>query len=137
MEFFTGLNQSGDWGLLALRLAVGAIFLAHGLSKRKMWKMRPSEQMPAGMLNQMKLLSIIEPLGGLAVLLGLFTQLGALALGIVMLGAIYMKKIKWQVPFTASDKMGWEFDLILLTACLLLLLMGAGGISLDSLLFGV
>ncbi len=71
------LHQFSDWGLLALRLGVGITFLVHGSQKRAMWKMQPSAQMPAGLLSLLKVLSIAEPLGGLATLVGLLTQAAA------------------------------------------------------------
>ena len=137
MEFFANLHQFGDWGLLALRVAVGAIFFVHGTQKWAMWKMQPSEQMPAGMLTLMKFLSIVEPLGALAVLGGFFTQLAAAGLGIIMIGAITLKKMMIKIPFSAQDKTGWEFDFIILAACIALFVLGAGSIGLDEIIFGI
>ena len=135
MEFFANLHQFGDWGLLALRIAVGAIFLVHGAQKWAMRKMQPSEQMPAGMLSLMKFLSIVEPLGALAILAGFLTQLAAAGLGIIMIGAIILKKTMMKVPFAAQDKTGWEFDLIILAATVALFFFGAGSIGLDRVIF--
>ena len=136
MEFFANLHQFGDWGLLALRIAVGAIFLFHGTQKWAMWKMKPSEQMPAGMISLMKFLSIVEPLGALAVLGGFLTQLAAAGLGVIMIGAISLKMSMMKVPFTANDKTGWEFDFVILSACIALFVLGAGTIGLDKIIFG-
>ncbi len=119
-----------DFGLLALRLAVGIIFLVHGLQKRGMWRMQSSEQMPAGLLNIMKLLSVAEPLGGLAMIAGLFVEFTAVGLGLIMLGAIYMKVNTWKKKFTGDG--GWEFDFILLAANIALFFLGAGSFSLQS-----
>ncbi len=117
---------NSDFSLLLLRVAIGAIFLVHGLGKRKMWQMQPSAQMSAGMISLMKLLSVVEPLGGAAVLLGFLTNWAAMGLGIIMLGAIWLKISKWKVPFSATDKMGWEFDLLILAALIVLLAYGPG-----------
>ena len=135
MEFLVQLQSFGDWGLLALRIAVGAIFLFHGVQKWAMWKMQPSKEMPSSMLAIMRTLSIVEPLSGLAVLLGLLTQLGAFALGIVMVGALYFKIHKWKAKFSGDG--GWEYDLMLLAACSALFVLGAGSMSIDRLLLGI
>lgn len=137
MEFFANLHQFGDWGLLALRIAAGAIFLVHGTQKWAMWKMQPSEQMPAGMISLMKFLSIVEPLGGLAVLVGFLTQLAAIGLGIVMIGAIWLKIGRIKVPFAPRDKAGWEFDFIILAAAIALFFFGAGTLGLDRVMLGI
>ncbi len=128
------MHDYANWGVLALRIALGVIFVVHGLPKLKN---------PAGIASGIGMpswfgvvIGLFETLGGLAVLFGLFTQFGALAIAIVMVGAIYHKIVKWHVPFTAMDKMGWEFDLILLGAALLLLCTGPGMIALESWMVG-
>jgi len=78
------------------------------------------------------LVGLIETVGAIAVLIGLFTPLGALGLAVIMVGALHYKINKWHVPFTAMEKMGWEFDLILLAAALLLMTTGAGPLSVDA-----
>ncbi|MCX6781318.1 MAG: DoxX family protein [Candidatus Magasanikbacteria bacterium] len=133
--FFAMLHGFSDWGLLALRFAIGAIFLAHGTSKWKMWKMQPSAQMPAAMLGIMRLLSIAEPLGALAVIFGFLIQPATLGLCLVMVGAIKMKTMDWKKTFAGDG--GWEFDLIIFAACFALYFLGAGHIALDSMLFGL
>lgn len=102
-----------------------------------MWKMEPSEQMPAQMLSLMKFLSIVEPLGGLALITGFLTQVAAVGLGVIMLGAINTKIKMMKVKFFMQDNTGWEFDFVLLFGCITLLLTGAGKIALDGLLFGI
>jgi putative oxidoreductase len=135
MQFLANLHQLGDVGLLALRIGVGVIFLVHGIQKLAMWKMQPSAQMPAGMLSVMKSLSIVETLGGLAVLIGFLTQFVAVGLGIIMIGAIQLKVSQMHKKFSGEG--GWEFDLILLAAAIALLFSGAGSLGLDRVLFGI
>lgn len=129
MDFVLGLQQFGTMGIVLLRVVVGIIFLKHGAMKFAMWKMQPTEQMPSNMLKLMRVLSIIEAIAGLALILGLFTQLGAIALSLVMVGAIYFKIVKWKKTFTGDG--GWELDLVLLAACVVLLLNGAGVWGID------
>jgi len=127
---FQQLNKYSDFGLLFLRLAVGAIFIVHGLQKLAMWNMAPNAQMGAGALLLMKLLSIIEPLAGLALVLGIGLNLAALVLAFIMLGAILMKIFVFKVGFIALQATGWELDLALLAANLVLLLGGGGKLAL-------
>jgi len=135
MGFFTGLHHLSDWALVALRLGVGASFLAHGIQKSAMWKMQPSAQMPAGMLSILRLLSIVEPLGAVAVLVGFLTQPAAAGFAIIMLGAIRLKAVQMHRGFTGDG--GWELDFMLLAAAIALFISGAGKLSLDRVLLGM
>ena len=121
-----------NWALLALRLAVGVIFLVHGVQKQSMWKMQPSAQLPASMIKLLRFLSIVEPLGGLAMIAGFLTRPAAIGLAIIMVGAINLKARKMHRGFTGDG--GWELDFIVLGANVALLLAGAGAWSLDSVL---
>ena len=136
MSSLFDLSQFSDLGLLFLRLTLASIFLAHGLSKWGLWSMKPSKEMPAKLLGLLKLAFLLETIGGLLVLLGFYTTIGTIALIVVMLGATYFKAIVWKVSFMEKEKMGWEFDLILLAASLLLFLMGPGRFSIEFLFLG-
>lgn len=85
----------------------------------------------------MGFIGICETLGGLAILFGFLTQLAALGLGIIMVGATYKKINEWKVPFTSQKTTGWELDLIILGGCMTLLMLGAGAYSVDSMLLGL
>lgn len=125
---FTQLLQYNDVGLLLLRIAIAIIFLYHGLPKLTKSKiMSQMMGMPAGMIV---MLGIVESLASLGVAFGVYTQLSALVLAIVMVGAMGMKMMKWGVPFAAMDKTGWEFDFILFFASVAILLGGGGSIGL-------
>ncbi len=137
MGFFISLHQGADLGLLALRLVIGAIFLVHGLQKRPMWKMQPNDKLSAGLLNVLRLLSICEPLGGIAMVVGFLTQLAALGLGIIMLGAINLKGRTRKVPFAPRDQAGWEFDFMILGGLVALFFIGAGAYALDHVWLGL
>ena len=121
-----------DWALLALRLGVGVIFLVHGRQKLRMWKMQPSAQMPAGLLSLLRVLSIAEPLGGVAVITGLLTQVAGAGFVLVMLGAVRLKVTQMHKGFSGAD--GWEFEYVILAAALTLVFTGAGRIALDRVL---
>jgi uncharacterized membrane protein YphA (DoxX/SURF4 family) len=133
--FFFSLHSYSDWALLFLRLVLAAIFFVHGRSKWAMWKPQPAGSPANPMAGVMKLLSICEPLGALAMVSGFLTQLAALGFCLIMLGATYLKITKWKTPFFAHDKTGWELDVLILASSFLLVIMGAGRFSLDSIWF--
>lgn len=124
--------MGSNWALLALRIAVGVTFIVHGVQKQAMWKMQPTEQLPAPFLRLLRFLSIVEPLGGVALLAGLLTPFAAAGLAIIMLGAINLKSRTLHKGFTGDG--GWELDFTLLAANAALFLMGAGAWSLDGVL---
>lgn len=135
MSVLSSLHQLGDWGLLALRIGVGVTFLVHGRQKRAMWKMQPSAQLPAGTLTLLRVLSIAEPLGGLATLVGLLTQAAAAGFILVMLGAIRLKITQLHKGFSGDG--GWEFEFMLLVGAIALLFLGAGRFALDRVFLGL
>lgn len=123
------LTQYNNVGLLVLRLAVAIIFLYHAMPKLKNAKgMAQAAGMPAGMVL---MLGIVEFVASIGLIVGFYGQLSALILAIVMVGAIGMKMMKWNVPFAAMDKTGWEFDSILLAANISILLGGGGTLGIQ------
>ena len=135
MQNLASLHHLNDWALLVLRLGLGIVFLVHGIQKRAMWKMQPSAQMPAGQLTILKVLSIAEPLSGLAMIGGLLTQVAAVGQAVVMLSAIRLKAGMMKKAFTGDG--GWELDFIILAAALAMIVLGAGRFSLDRALLGL
>lgn len=135
IQLLLGAHNYGDLAFLILRFALAAVFLAHGLGKRTMWRMSPSEEMPKKMLYVFRTLSIYEPLAAVALIGGFLTQIFAAGLSIVMLGAIYMKIFVWGKKFTGED--GWELDLIIIAALFSIVCFGAGAYGLDRLIFGL
>jgi len=126
---FEQLTQYNNVGFFILRLAVAIIFIYHALPKLKNAKgMAQMVGMPAGMIL---ILGLVEFLSSAGLIFGFYTQLAALLLAIVMVGAVGMKMMKWSVPFSASDKTGWEFDLILLASNIAILLGGGGAIGIQ------
>lgn len=122
------LLQYNDIGLFVLRAAVGSVFLYHGFPKLAKTKMMAGAMgAPAAAVFA---LGLVEIISGLGLILGLYVQIAALVLGIVMMGSTIMKIAAWGVPFAAMDKTGWEFDFILLAANIALLLGGGGSVGL-------
>ncbi|MBI4085055.1 MAG: DoxX family protein [Candidatus Liptonbacteria bacterium] len=121
------LSQYSDIAFLVLRLAIAAIFIYHALPKLKNAQgMSQVIGMPASMIFMLGLVEFVSSLG---MLFGVYIQIAAFLLAMVMVGAIYFKIAKWHVPFAAMDKTGWEIDLILLAASVLILVNGGGAIG--------
>ena len=126
---FTSLLEFSDLGLFVLRLAVGIIFIFHSIPKLKNPKGMAQGMGKPNMSGVILLLGVVELFSGLFIIFGFLTQLAAIALGIILVSAIFMKVSKWHVPFVAMDKTGWEFDLILLSANAAILFTGGGAIG--------
>jgi putative oxidoreductase len=137
MTFFASLHHFSDVALLLLRLALGSVFLVHGLPKRHLWKAQPSPQMPAGMLRNLRILSIAEPAGALGLIFGFLTQLAALGLCVSMLGALQFLISKLHRKFKEAQAPGWEFEFLLLVIAISLAILGGGKYALDRVVFGI
>tara|TARA_B100001971_G_scaffold95887_1_gene88615 strand:+ start:321 stop:734 length:414 start_codon:yes stop_codon:yes gene_type:complete len=111
---------------MGLRAAVGVIFIVHGSGKfnpgflgfMEMLGLPPEMQIP---------IALAETVPGILLLIGVFTRLSASLLSIVMLGAIFYVK---QAGSLTGER-GFELDLILLAACLVVMVAGPGRISIS------
>jgi putative oxidoreductase len=71
--------------------------------------------------------------GGLLLIAGLLTRLWALLIGVEMaFTAFLVKASKLDVGFIGSEGTGYELDLLILAACVALILLGPGRVSLDA-----
>lgn len=121
-----------DTALLVLRLVVAAVFLYAGSAKWPFWA-TPPEGMSVVMVNVLLLLSVVEPLGGVALVLGVLTRWAAAGLGIIMVGAIFYVRLTMHVGlFTTPQGTGLDYNLLILAGCIVLVAFGAGGWSLDA-----
>ena len=110
-----------DSGLLAVRLGLAAVFIVHGAMKLAdvgtTMAFFENMSLPAWLGV---VVGIIELLGGVAMLLGVYVKYAGYALAAVMVGAILA--VKWKMGFVG----GWEFDFVLLTAAIGIAWTGAG-----------
>ncbi len=126
------MSRWEGWGITALRVAVGVIFLMHGWQKLFVWGLAGVAAflgklgVPAPALAA-PILTLVELLGGAALILGLYARLAAALLAVDMLVAIltYHLRHGFFVPN------GVEYPLTLLAANLALVLLGSGEVSLD------
>jgi len=109
-----------DIGVLLIRLALAAVFIAHG------WGKFSDMTGTVGFFSSLGINSLFaylvaatELLGGVAMLLGIWTKWAGILLAIVMIGAIYFVKF-------AKGPMGYELELTLLLTALGVSMMDPG-----------
>jgi putative oxidoreductase len=73
-----------------------------------------------------RILGWAEMAAALGVGFGVLTQVAALGLMLVMLGAIQKKLFVWHTGFWGEKTYGWHYDLTYLVACLVILTTGGG-----------
>lgn len=119
------LLELGDLAVLLLRLIVAAVFMTSGWSHVKDPVARgESIGMSPGFT---RMLGIAELAGGLGVAVGVLTQLAALGLILVMLGAMQKKIFVWRTGFWGKRGTdGWHYDLMLALMCLVIATTGGG-----------
>ncbi|MDQ0205238.1 DoxX family protein [Alkalicoccobacillus murimartini] len=119
-------------GLLLLRIVVGITFLIHGLDKFN----GGIEGTVASFVDMgfpgflAYVVTFAEVLGGLALIIGLFTRVVSIVFAIIMGVAIY------QVKLSAGFLGGYELDLVLLASSLMLALSGSRLVAVNRLLPG-
>ncbi|GBC78323.1 Putative oxidoreductase MhqP [bacterium HR08] len=128
-------SRYSEWSALFLRLAVGVIFIAHGRQKlfgglAGFEQYLESLGVPLPGLFAI-LVALVEFLGGICLLLGLFTRWAALLIAVNMLVAI----LRVHLPHGLTGAGGFEFPLVLLAAALSLALTGPQKFSLERSVF--
>jgi putative oxidoreductase len=132
------LDRLHPLAVILMRLALGAIMVAHGYHKvfgglHQHAHFVASLGMPAwlGYVS-----AFTEFLGGLLVLAGLFTRAAAFALCVNLVVAIW--KVHWHngLMMGSPERPGYEFALAVAALAFALIFFGAGPISLDHILRG-
>ena len=123
-----------DWALLALRVILGVILIAHGWPKIK------DLRATAGNFENMgfkpgiywgSIAATVEFFGGILIIAGFLTQLVAALVAIQLVVATWFLRFKlnkWLVG-------GYEFELLLIATALALVTLGGGTYSLDDFFF--
>jgi len=138
MQFFQSMFPFIIWtalapfALLLLRILLAIMFIDGG---------RRHVADPKGRGKGMELsttftfmLGAVEVVAGFLVLIGLWIQIAALMIIVVMLGAIYFKVFVWKTGIYGDKNNGWYYDALLLVAAGILLTIGSGSVSLETFL---
>ena len=129
-------RPGGSVALLVLRLIVGVAFtiIGYGKIQNPTGWMGPTPPIPGALLA---LAAIAEFGGGISLLLGLLTRLGALGLLITMIVAASFHIFVAGDPFINPTGGGsWQLAAVYAGVSLLYLALGPGRFSLDRLIFG-
>ena len=122
-----------DIALLLARVFLGGMFIVHGKGKvfgglTDFSKYLKGKGLPYP-FAMAAIAATIEFWGGIAMILGVFTQIVAVLMAVVMLVAIYVNLDEGK-----KFKGGWELDLMILTICIILMTFGGGAYEIASLL---
>jgi putative oxidoreductase len=128
-----------DLTSLILRVTLGVIMVSHGIPKIKKRevlgkKWNSHYGIPKATVW---LTGILQIVGGLALLVGLFTSLTALILTMDMLVALFICIFNshHREPFNSvTPEKGWDINLLLVGSLVAVVLLGGGQWSLDALL---
>jgi putative oxidoreductase len=141
----TLLATEPSFSLFLLRIVLGIIFFAHGAQKVLGWYGGHGLKGTVGFMTSMGLpvpiaytVCFFEFLGGIGLIVGLLTRLAALAIAVVMAGAI--ATVHWKNGFfmnwelTPGKGQGIETNLAFLAMAVAIFLEGAGLLSIDRLI---
>ena len=119
-----------DVAATVARLALGTLFLVHGVPKMKNLKGTMGwvrgTGFPGGAGFALAF-SLLEFFGGIALLLGFLTQFVAVLFVLEMIGTSIFSKTKLKKKFV----LGYELDVVYLVLALVAAILGAGPWSLD------
>ena len=127
---------SPSLALLVLRVAIGAVFIAHGAQKVFVYGFAGTSGSFADMGVPLAavagpLVGLLELVGGVLIVLGLATRLVAAALAVDMLVAMVLVHLSSGI-FAAEG--GYELTLVLAASAATLVIAGAGRLSVDAVL---
>jgi len=123
-------NKLHDVAHMGLRASIGIIFIVHGFGKfgnPGFGGWIASMGIPAEMQIPIALAEFVP---GILLLIGVLTRISGAILSIVMLGAIFL--VKGASSLTGDG--GYELDLILLAASLVIIVSGPGKISISNII---
>ena len=139
------IATNDDAAITILRLVLGVVFFAHGAQKALGWfggyGFTGTMGFFTGMMHIPAVFAFLaiaaEFLGGLGLILGLFTRVAAFGISSNMIVAVAMvhHQFGFFMNWTGGQKgEGYEYHLVLLAALVVLMIRGAGAASVDRLL---
>jgi putative oxidoreductase len=119
---------------LVVRIWVGTNMMIHGYSKLRNMKQAAEETkqtlgIPVGATYTA---TTLEFLGGLLLIIGLIVPIVGLFFAIFMIANVIMKKRRMNAAYIAPGKASYEIDITYLILSIILIVLGAGTLSVDS-----
>ncbi|MDR4886754.1 DoxX family protein [Fredinandcohnia sp. QZ13] len=129
------MQNKFELGSLIIRVVLGITFFVHGLVK-----FQDGIENTVGWFDSIGLPGVlaygvagIELVGGIMLVLGLFSRIVSILFAIVMVGAII--KVKLAIGFLGNGQMaGYELDLAFLAMAVMLAITGSKAFALDQLI---
>jgi putative oxidoreductase len=140
------LSTNPDWIQTVVRLILGLVFFAHGAQKLLGWFGGPGLKETLRTMHEFIGLPVplayaavgAEFFGGLGLIVGLLSRVAAIGIGLTMLSAIVMVHgryglfLNW---FGDRKGHGYEYHLLAIALAAVIVVRGAGALSLDRLLY--
>src|ERR1700739_3211018 len=140
------MDTHAGWVLAIARIVLGVIFFAHGAQKLLGWFGGP------GLANSMRtfaehlhvpstlafLVIAGEFFSGIGLIVGLFSRIAALGIALTMVGAIATVHLRFGLFlnwFGSQKGHGIEYHLLAIALALIVVVKGAGALSLDRLVY--
>ncbi|MGA3405842.1 MAG: DoxX family protein [Candidatus Bathyarchaeia archaeon] len=131
---FSVLFPYASYLALLLRVWLGANLVAHGypkLGKAKAQTLQWTKSLGVPAVATY-LAIILEFFGGLSLIIGFIVPIVGFFTAVEMIGNIYLKKVKMKVPYMGQNS--YELDVTYLMLAIVLIVLGAGVLSVDSFL---
>jgi putative oxidoreductase len=136
------MNTSDDFVMTLLRLALGAVFFAHGAQKVLGWFGGFGFQATLGFFTQMLhipaalavLAMAAELFGGIGLLIGFLGRVAAFGIAIDMVVAVVLVHrhfglfANW---YGTQKGEGYEYHVLAIAICLAIMIKGSGALSID------
>lgn len=126
-----------DAALFVMRVVIGLLFIAHGLAKLQapMGVQSLATGLGAmgfpGPLMWAWIVVLVEAIGGLFLVLGIFTRVSALLVGVIMVVAVI--KVKWAAGLISAPGkgLGLDYPIVYLLPLIAIFLQGPGRYSIE------
>ena len=113
-----------DYGLLFMRIMAGAIYADSGYNDLKDLDARAKSQ---GLSKPFAaFIAVAELAGAAGIIFGVFQQLAAIGLILIMLGAIQKKIFAWKTGFWGASSPGWYYELTIISMLLVVIATDGG-----------